>query len=131
MEEWEKQLAVLRGLTETTGAIHEAQLFQIKHWGAVAFSYAGKSGWTATVSEQTKTVLFTVTTKRARPKSLAKWVAGLDRSIHWLFGAKWALHIDENGKPLYRGERVKAAPKKTDDKRKPRRKNPKSNSSSK
>jgi hypothetical protein len=99
--DWEKQLMDLRALTATTGVVHEAQLFQITNWGAIAFGF---TKWTANVDIETQTVIFDLE-KKKHPKTLAKFVAGLDRSIHWLFGPEWGLRVKEGTRVLYEGQR--------------------------
>lgn len=111
MTEAEKQLLALRALTGSTGVVHEAQLLQLKNWGAIAFAFVGKA-WEARVSVETKTVTYHLTTKKKAPSDLPHYVAALDHSIHWLFGDDWRLVVKANKKQIYRG-----AAKKSDDKR--------------
>jgi hypothetical protein len=101
--DWEKQLAALRALTATTGSVHDAQMFQIRMWGQLAFGY---TKWEAEIDVAGKTVIYAVT-KKKHPKDLAKFVASLDNSIHWLFGDNWGLRVKEGDKSLYEGKRQK------------------------
>lgn len=101
--EWEAQILSLRALTATTGAIHEAQLLQLRMWGGIAFKGLGK--WSASPDVSTKTVTYTLDEKKKLPKGFPKLVAALDRSIHWLLGEDWALTISQSGKLLYEGSR--------------------------
>lgn len=100
--DWTQQLMTLRALTATTGAMHEAQVLQLKMWGSIAF---GERTWEAGVDVETKTVTYQLA-KGKRLKALANRVAALDRSIHWLLGEDWALRVDEDGNLLYQGQRT-------------------------
>jgi hypothetical protein len=97
----QKQLMSLRAVTAVSGVIHEAQLLQLRMWGAIAFGY---TKWEAEVSVETKTVTYKLT-KKKYPKELAAFVASLDRSVHWLFGDDWSLSVREGAKKLYEGQR--------------------------
>ena len=101
MTDLEKQLMDLRALTAVTGVIHEAQVQQIQLWGKLAFDY---TTWEAAIDVESKTVIF-VLGKGKHPKHLANLVAGIDRSVHWLLGPDWALHVREGKKALYEGMR--------------------------
>jgi hypothetical protein len=112
---------LLRGLTASTGVMHEAQKLQLKNWGAVAFQ--GVGGWVSNIDITRKTVLYSITsTRKTAPKDLPKYVAALDRSIHWLLGGDWALNVKINGKSVYKGSREKA-----NEQREQRSKNSRSN----
>jgi hypothetical protein len=92
----------LRAMTATTGGVHEAQVLQLKMWGAIAFP---NRKWEAAVDVRSKTVTYKLTKGQKQRKALAKRVAVLDRSIHWLLGDNWALNVDEDGNLLYQGQR--------------------------
>lgn len=96
---------VLRGLTASTGALHEAQKTQLQYWGALAF---GRTGWETHVDMENRTVTYKVVklpTGRMAVKKQALLVAGLDRSVHWLLGPEWALQVREGKKIVYNGSR--------------------------
>jgi hypothetical protein len=109
-KDYASQLAVLRGVTEATGGIHEAQRLNILMWGAIAFEYVkkAKGKWEAAIDVQRRTVTYKLSgvkgSARSRPKNLSSLVAALDRSIHFLFGDEWKLVVRENRKLLYEGE---------------------------
>lgn len=103
--DWEEQLMVLRGLTASTGALHEAQKTQLQYWGALTF---GRTGWEVHVDMERREVLYKVAQVKTSPravKQLAVLVAGLDRSVHWLLGPEWALRVHEGKKVVYAGAR--------------------------
>jgi hypothetical protein len=102
LTDWEKQLAALRAVTATTGAVHEAQKLNVTMWGAIAFDW---TKWEAGIDVKTKTVIFSLQ-KKARPKNIAQRIASLDRSIHWLFGPDWGLKVKEGETTLYDGDRA-------------------------
>lgn len=97
----EKQLMTLRAVTATTGVVGEAQLLQLKLWGSLAF---GHTKWTAAVDVPGRTIYYTLV-KGKHPANLVKFIAALDRSVHWLLGDNWGLHIKEGSKKLYEGQR--------------------------
>jgi hypothetical protein len=102
----EEQLLALRGLTAIAGCLHDAQLLQIKMWGAVAFAPYGKDKWEAEPDLDTKTINFKILTKKhVGYKKMAPYVHALDNSIHWLLGDDWAISIEQDGRELYRGDR--------------------------
>lgn len=113
--DWQEQLMALRGLTAMTGALHEAQVYNLKQWGALAFAHVGKGRWQIEVDIDGRNITYALSPKRSvrRPAALPKLVAALDRSVHWLLGDEWALHVTEHGKTIYAGERKVAASEKT------------------
>jgi hypothetical protein len=116
MTEAEKQLIMLRELLGDTGALHEAQVLQLKYWGALALDFAGKS-WECIVDYREvagedkvtkivgKTITYQINVKKKLPKKLAHSIAALDRSIHWLLGDDWALVVKMLDEVLYKGKR--------------------------
>lgn len=99
---WEQQLLTLRSVTDTTGAVHEAQLHQLRYWGAIAFT---TKGWTADIDVENRVVTYSLE-KKSKDKNLANAVAALDRSVHWLFGDTWQLLIKEAGVVIYMGQKM-------------------------
>lgn len=115
---WQEQLMALRALTSTTGIIHEAQRLQIKQWGALAFQHVGAGNWEAVVDTDGHIVTYKILKTKRAPKNFPKYVAALDRSIHWLFGDEWSLRIQEGRKFIYTGERLVSAETKVNEQRK-------------
>ncbi len=99
----EKQLMTMRAVTAITGVLHEAQLLQLRMWGAIAFAH---TTWEADIDVESKTVTYTVE-KKKRPINLAHLVASLDMSVHWMLGDNWGLRVKEGTKTLYEGARKK------------------------
>lgn len=105
----EKALAAAKGLTKATGALHEAQLFQLKCWGAAAFH---GSGWRADVDTDgcvvTYHVAFLPKTSRKQTKTWwKKMFEGLNRSLHWLLGDNWQLRVVVADNLVFEGEFTK------------------------
>lgn len=117
--DWQDQLVALRGLTALMGVLHEAQVLQLKLWGAVAFAHVPKGKWEVRVDMDARTVTYVLPRRKRAPAQLPKLVAALDRSVHWLLGDEWALHITENNQAVYQGQR-QVAEEKTDAERKSR-----------
>lgn len=115
--DWEDQLMVLRGLLASTGALHEAQVMQLKMWGGVAF---GAGGWEINVDVDRRVLAYKLKRVPRNLKQTAKLVAGLDRSVHWLLGPEWCLHVLVGKKPLYTGQREVAPGEKTNEQRRAR-----------
>jgi hypothetical protein len=119
--DWQEQLVSLRALTALTGALHDAQVMQLKHWGAIAFPHVEKGRWEIQVEPDNRVVTYALRPPRRarRPAHYAQLIAALDRSIHWLLGDEWATCITEHGKAIYQGER-QVADEKVNDQRKSR-----------
>jgi hypothetical protein len=92
-------LVTLRSVTDTTGAVHEAQLEQLRFWGGIAFS---PLAWHADVDAEGHKVTYTLA-KISKDRNLPNVVAALDRSLHWLLGETWQLVIVEAGSTIYSG----------------------------
>jgi hypothetical protein len=108
-DDWVVQLGVLRGLTSATGALHDAQVLQLRMWGALAFNDVVSAGgsWEAAVDVLDKEITYTLKdVPKRRPSYAPSLIAALDRSIHFLLGDDWRLIIKENRKLIYKGECV-------------------------
>lgn len=100
---WGQQVAAMRGLTAVTGGLHDAQILQLKLWGAMAFHHVGAGHWECRVDLDNHVVVYDLERGRKHPRKFAYLIASLDRSIHWLLGDDWSLQVLEAGKPLYVG----------------------------
>lgn len=114
LSEGVQKMLTLRSLTETTGAIHEEQLLQLRYYGAVALAH---TSWEARVDQEQRLVDYIVK-KKKWPKDFAKYLAVLDRSVHWLLGDDWATRVTEGNRVIYQGKRTSRAKKKIDERRK-------------
>lgn len=104
---WEEQLLSLRALTDQTGALHEAQVLQLKMWGGIAFHHLKLGQWTAEVDVPSKSVSYKLEKgKRPTKAVFARTIVILDESIHWLLGDQWQLTVAENGNLIYQGQRI-------------------------
>lgn len=99
----EQQLVFLKAQTKTTGILHEAQLLNLKQWGAIAFSGLGK--WHADINPDTKKIVYVLPKpKKKNPKNLKFLVAALQRSVTWLLGDDWGMSIKQGTNLLYDGQ---------------------------
>ena len=104
---WEQQLLSLRVLTSQTGALHEAQVLQLKMWGGIAFHHLKAGQWEAAADIPAKTLTYKLQNGKKPAKMVfARTVAILDQSIHWLLGDDWMLTVEENGNLIYQGQRT-------------------------
>lgn len=99
-----EQLLVLRGLTETTGALHEAQVFNLKMWGRLAAPHAKSVELAIEMDE--KIVEFRLIEAKKAPKNLKDLLGGLDRSVKFLLGDKWKVVVVKGDKILFTGDRL-------------------------
>ena len=66
-------------------------------WAAIAF---GKK-WESKIDIEGKAITFNA----KKSKNLAKSIASLDMSIHWLLGDDWCIIVKEGRKVLYWGDK--------------------------
>lgn len=117
---WGRQIANLRALADATGGLHDAQVFQLKQWGAVVFYHVGAGNWECVVDLPNKIVDYRLRRGAKHPRNFVHLIASLDRSIHWLLGDEWALHVTEGEKLLYKGERLVTSTEKVNEQRQAR-----------
>jgi len=112
--EHEKQLLLLRDLTQRMGVIHDAQQLQLKMWPIVLFTHGQKFEEHVNVKE--KEVDFIILqTKGKKPADMDKRFAALNEWTKWLLGPDWLVRVKLRDKLIYRGRRdvqVKTAEKK-------------------
>jgi hypothetical protein len=101
---WE-QLYYLRGLTRRTGALHEAQVVQLRRWPLLVAPHASSCefAW----DSDTKTIEFRlrlIPGKRA-PANLAKRLKVLDGSVKLLLGEDCLVRVRAGSRTLYTGRR--------------------------
>lgn len=97
-----EQLMVLKGLTRTTGCLHEAQITQMKLWPVFLFP---KIKYEIRIDQEKKSIEYHLTFASKAPKSLQEKLAELDRSLQWLLGLEWQLKVSVGGKSVYKGTR--------------------------
>lgn len=93
---------MLREQTRLTGALHEAQVLQLKMWPMVVFDTASASRFTW--DPEGKVVTFTVTIKNQK---LAWWkqrVTILNEWVQTLLGKDWVIRV-QAGKKTFAGQR--------------------------
>lgn len=93
MENPALQLAMLRRITEMTGALHEAQILQLKMWPLYAFPECMSCEFTWDVV--TKTVNYRLKMKPGTRFNKDREKAGLEleSSIRQLLGDSWSISI--------------------------------------
>ena len=92
--EWSEQIAVLRELTRTTNALHEAQVLQLKYWGQLVLDGAAKPGeWTIEVDFDERSVSYMVAKKVRFPKATPGRLVALARFVEDLLGNGWAVKV--------------------------------------
>jgi hypothetical protein len=111
------QLAALRMVTSMTGAVHDAQLEQLKYWIHIVFPHAEKYG-NLEVSvpdddgESEHLVRYNlILGKNKAPKNFKALLTALSNSIHDLLGDEWLVQIMNGDKKIYEGIR-KVSPSK-------------------
>lgn len=111
------RLIALQSYTAQHGVLVEAQLEQLKLWGALAFQDVPRKDIEIRVDFNSRLVLYVLMGgKLASLKTQAMLVAGLDRSVHALLGDDWKLAIEHGGKRIYEGHAISRA-EKTNDRR--------------
>lgn len=93
VEPW-TQLRLLRDLVRSTGALHEAQVVQLKYWPRVAMPTSTSSEFS--YHHDTRTLLFRVALSRWRriPRDQEARLRGLDRSVKDMLGADMSVRVE-------------------------------------
>jgi hypothetical protein len=94
-----EQLMALRALTQTTGVVHEAQVFQLRIWGLVALSHLHKQEFQ--VLPEAQSVTYRAASAGRKPADLPARLKSLEESIKWLFGSEWVLKVDVAGTAIF------------------------------
>lgn len=103
-----EQLMILRGMTKATGALHEAQVLQLKMYPMVMLSNSVSSEFT--FDWENRSVEFKVQTKGKRDKDFDKRMDCLDKSVKTLLGDEYLVVVNINGKKKFTGARRLAIP---------------------
>lgn len=99
-----EQLVVLRGMTERTGALHEAQVLQLKMWPPI---FLGSKGHTFSWDFESKRMTFDIQLPWHKKKVNARGLNALADAVRFLLGDDWTVVvrrdgvklIESNGKP--------------------------------
>ncbi len=99
-----QQLALLRGLTKRTGAIHEAQVMQLRLWPFAVDPQLDRAE--ADVDVEGKQVLYRwensdAPRNFAPDKKYAERLTKLEDSIKFMFGASWKVTVALNGNSIF------------------------------
>lgn len=106
----QKQLMMLRGLTKTTGMLHEAQVLQLKHWPRIAIPHSTYSEFA--FSHEKHLVEFRIKTKGKAPGDLKLRLGGLTESVRDLLGPEYTVRIKDGKKKLFESKGKVEVPKK-------------------
>lgn len=102
----EEQLMLLRDLTRRTGAIHDAQVFQMKWWPMMLFTHAKKCEAQVDVEKQQVDYIILTTDGKA-PSDMEERMKALCEWTHWLLGDEYVVRVKERKKMLHRsGARI-------------------------
>jgi hypothetical protein len=105
-----EQLLSLRALTRITGALHEAQILQLKLWPFVLYP---KIKYELRINQDTKTIEYLMQIKGKVEHKFEEFEEG----VQWLLGPEWLLKVSVNGKSAFKGTRrikeIEAAEKRT------------------
>ena len=110
MTGWE-QLKLLQAFSRTTGALHEAQILQLKAWPRVAFAKLIKHEVTWNIV--TKKVIFNVYLQE-KIKVLKEFTTRcrvLSTNVKEMLGDDWAVRIDIAGKMYFKASGKKCKTK--------------------
>ncbi len=123
---WE-ELLMLRGVTETTGVIHDRQKLQLQMWGPMLLPHAAdieigvqlpwteNEGTPEAVDHDVRVVEFRVAaTSRRAPQNLKKRLKTLNEWVKRLLGEKFTVRVLVKGKVIFEGK-GKYPKKKTND----------------
>lgn len=104
------QLMVLRGVTQTTGVLHEAQIVQLRYWPRIAAPHSTSCdiAWSPKDGRKRQCVEFRMKVGAGRPpKDFKARLQGLDRSVKALLGPDTTVRVKVGPKKLFesRGKR--------------------------
>lgn len=106
-----EQLMALKSITSLTGAIHQAQIEQLKYWIHIAFPHATKYG-DIDISvpdedgQSDKIVRYHLEIgKKKAPRNFKELLHSLALSIHDLLGGDWKVEIFDGEKKIFNGVR--------------------------
>jgi hypothetical protein len=101
------QISALREFTAKFGALHEAQVLQLKIWPKLAFDYAKKH---ETKVNLEKRIVDVHLVAAKRPKNFVPRANGFCESVRWLLGQEWMIRIYENKSLIFTADREIAVP---------------------
>lgn len=101
------QLRMLRDLTRSTGALHEAQVLQLKYWPRIALPNSVESAFE--YDHVQRSIVFRVRERKRRWRDRLKRLPaaterlrGLARSVQDLLGDDMSVRVErEDGKPIF------------------------------
>jgi len=98
------QLILLRSVTDLAGALHEAQVLQLKMWGLLVFQKVPKENIEINVNLEDKVVIYLVPTITKNIGNYNKILQGLEKNIQLMLGDNWQLVVKHGGVTKYSGK---------------------------
>lgn len=98
-----QQLMVLRGMTQTTGILHDAQIFQLKMWSMVFSPHV--QSCELRIGPEKREIEFHLKTKGKAPGDFKDRCQMLVQWVQNLLGPEWLVRIKAKDKLLHRGMR--------------------------
>jgi hypothetical protein len=98
------QLKALREITETTGVVHDAQIYQLKHWGPIALQHVREIEIALKLEEPPVCEFRAIGVTMAVPENFNQILEGLDRSVKSLLGRHWATRVLVDGEAIFEGQ---------------------------
>ncbi len=100
MSLWD-QLKALRSLTEISGALHEAQVYQLKQWGPLALQHVQEIEIAVNLHDDPCVEFRAIGVTAEVPENLPALLAGLDRSIKSLLGSYYTTRVLVDGAVIF------------------------------
>ncbi len=95
----------LRGLTKSTGILHEAQVLNLKYWPRIALPHSIDS--VCAYDAENKIVEFRMKFgKKKPPSNLKTRMQGLSRSVKDLLGPEHSIVIKDGKKVLFKSDGI-------------------------
>jgi hypothetical protein len=95
------QLKALRAITNNTGAIHDAQVHQLKQWGPLALQHVEEIEIGVRMHDKPCVEFRAKGVTTEVPENFASLLAGLDRSIKYMLGDHFATRVLVDGVVIF------------------------------
>jgi hypothetical protein len=94
------QLKALREITDITGVIQDAQIYQLKRWGPLALQHVEDIEIAINLVENRVEFRATGVTMNV-PENFQDLLRGLDRSVKSMLGVQWATRVLVEGEAIF------------------------------
>lgn len=112
------QLILLRDIANSAGALHDAQVRQLRIWPLALFSHVLKHEFQWDFEERRLFFRFKVHAKKKPPRNLEKRYKILDHNVKLMLGPEWSIEIKVGTKQVFASVGDPTALKKIADERK-------------